>query len=111
MAAQPVYSIRIFGHASLTSAAGIVGPVVPSGLVYVVRDIDVFNNSAATTDLLNVRNQLLGPLTQFQGGTTVATRIGQWRGRQVYGPGEQVGFQVFAGTWAIACSGYQLTLP
>jgi len=34
-----------------------------------------------------------------------------WRGRQVYSPGEQIGFEVVSGTWAIMASGYQLTLP
>jgi hypothetical protein len=111
MATQNVYSLRIFGHASLTSAGGRVGPVVPDGLVYVLRDIDVYELTGAGGTLMNVYNQLEGLLVEWVGGTTAEQRAFAWRGRQVYAPGEQVGFNVVAGTWAIAASGYQLTLP
>ena len=111
MAREPVYSLRIFGHAGLTASAGEVGPIVPDQFVYVVRDIDVLERTGAGATLMQVINQTEGPLWEVDGGTTLASRLGQWRGRQVYGPGEKVGFIVTAGEWSIACSGYQLTLP
>lgn len=111
MAAQPVYSLRIFGHAGLTNAAGTVGPLVPAGLVYVVRDITVSRDTTGSTDNLIVFNQTEGVLLNIVVGNLDPGNNFQWSGRQVYGPGEQVGFHAFVGTWAIACSGYQLSTP
>lgn len=109
--ALPVYSLRIFAHASLVTSAGTVGPVVPAGFVYVLRDVDVFEETGAQGVTLSVVNPLGGYLTVFLTGSTLQSRVQQWRGRQVYHPGEQVGFFAGSGQWAIMASGYQLTLP
>lgn len=109
--ARDLYSFRIFAHASLTPAAGTVGPVVPSGLVYVLRDMDVRCDSAAAGDTLVVFNQAGGLLWVAVFDASINGFVYQWRGRQVYAVGEQVGFESFQGTWAIAASGYQLTTP
>lgn len=111
MAARAVYSLRIFAHAGLTNSAGTVGPIVPDGLVYVVRDIDCFNDTSSSADNLIVFNQLSGVLCNFQGDVPAGLPCWQWRGRQVYNEGEQVGVHAFVGTWGISISGYQLTLP
>jgi hypothetical protein len=109
--ARTVYSLRIYGHASLSSAGGLVGPLVPAGLVYVVRDIDVVEVSGTRPANLQVMNQVGGLLVFMN--VTSANPAGNesWRGRQVYGAGERVGLQVLSGSFAIAVSGYQLTLP
>lgn len=109
--ARDVYSLRIFADATLTAAAGKVGPLVPDGLVYVVRDIDVCEVSGTRPANLEVFNQALGILVFIN--IAVGNDAGNfaWRGRQVFAPGEQVGFQVLSGTFAIAVSGYQLSLP
>lgn len=109
--ARDIYSLRIFAHASLQSGAGNVGPFVPTGFVYIVRDMDVNETSGTNGSLLIVRNQVSGNLWTPTRSTTTTAKDWQWRGRQVYSEGEQVVFFAASGTWAIACSGYQLTLP
>lgn len=56
-------------------------------------------------------NQNGGVLWVYQRTAALNTAYFAWRGRQVFAQGEQIGFEVEAGLWAIACSGYQLTLP
>lgn len=109
--ARTVYSTRLYASAGLTAAGGVVGPVVPAGLLYVLRDLDVAEVSGTAGTIMIAINQAGGQLWAAQ--RTAATPLGtfQWSGRQVYGAGERVAFQVFSGTWAIAASGYQLTLP
>lgn len=109
--APPVYSLRIFGHAGLTSSAGKVGPIVPADLIYVVREIDVFENLVTNNASMFVINGNLGALWNATRGTTGLPGTWHLSTRQVYGPGEQVGVQVITGEWAIAISGYQLSLP
>jgi hypothetical protein len=106
-----LYSLSIFTDGALTSSSGVVGPVVPGGLVYVVRDLDVVEITGVGSTVLHVLSGIGGRMWQAEGGTTIDTTTFAWRGRQVYAAGEQVGFQVVVGTWAIACSGYQLTSP
>lgn len=108
---RAVYSLRIFSSASLTNSAGTVGPLVPDNLIYVVRDIDVQRGSSGSTDELVIFSQTLGVLKNIVPGMLDAGGNWTWQGRQVYGPGEQVGVHAFVGTWAVAISGYQLTLP
>lgn len=109
--ARDVYSLRIYAAADLLASTGEVGPVVPAGFVYVVRDIDVRENLATAGAYIFVKNPVGGILWIHQVDATVNGSVGQWRGRQVYAEGEQVGFQVSSGDWAVTCSGYQLTLP
>lgn len=111
MSSRAVYSIRIFGDASLVSSAGVVGPIVPDGLVYVLRDVDAVNISATVPASMEIRSQAEGVLWFPQRNASTDPINWQWRGRQVYNTGEQVGFVVLNGTWSIAASGYQLTLP
>lgn len=109
--AGTVYSLRIFASGGLSPGAGTVGPVVPAGLVYILRDIDAFCSTAASGDNFVVFSQVGGVLWDLLLPTTPEGTGFQWRGRQVYAAGEQVGFRSFQGTWAVAASGYQLTLP
>ena len=106
-----LYSLPIFTSSGLTLGAGTVGPVVPAGLVYVVRDLDVFCDSAGASDNLIMFNQVGGVMLNIIKASLAADGSYAWRGRQVYSAGEQVAFHAFVGTWAIACSGYQLTNP
>lgn len=109
--ARPLYSLRIFAAGSMTNAAGIVGPVVPPGLIYVLRDIDVVEISGGGTGAFQAMNPLGGVLWIFQRGSTLNSADGQWRGRQVFDEGETVGFTAVTGTWSAMASGYQLTKP
>lgn len=109
--ARDVYSIRIFATASLTASSGKVGPVVPPGLVYVVRDIDAYESSGIANANMVLLGQTGGIIWNPTRGSSTGVINPQWRGRQVYQDGEQVAFEVGLGTWSISCSGYQLTLP
>ena len=109
--ARAVYSLRIFSHAGLTTTPAPVGPIVPDGLIYVVRDIDVVELADEVGAIMDVINPTLGPLWRVRIVTGDIPGYHSWRGRAVYGEGEQVGFSVSSGTWSITCSGYQLTLP
>ena len=84
---------------------------MPAGFVYVLRDIDLFELTGAAATFAQVLSPVIGVLALFAGQLEPTTRSYAWRGRQVYADGEQVGFQVLAGTWSITASGYQLTLP
>jgi len=84
---------------------------VPAGLVYVLRDIDVTCLTNAAGDNFIVQSQVLGQLWGVFITSPVSNIQFAWRGRQVYNEGERVGFEVGHGTWSIAASGYQLTLP
>lgn len=88
-----------------------MGPVVPDGLLYILRDIDVWNNASGPDVELQVFNPDGGALWTALDPSQALHSGWQWRGRQVFSVGEQVGFQSFNGTWSIMASGYQLTLP
>jgi hypothetical protein len=79
--------------------------------VWVLRDIDAVLSAGRGPAELFVWGQALQLLTllEIQDGQLLNTA--QWRGRQVYNVGERIGFQSATGTWDIAASGYQLTLP
>lgn len=106
--AQRVYSLRIFVAQSLTASSV---QHVPDGVLYVIRDIDVFCRSGGAGDALYV----LGSNAQVLWIATFArlgvSNTGQWRGRQVLYPGEPLTFTPDPGTWDVTASGYQLSLP
>lgn len=108
---RDVYSLRIFATGSLIPATGKVGPVVPSGFVYVLRDINVVRRSTGSTDEFVVYAATGGLLANVVVANLDPGSNFQWGGRQVYAQGEQIGFQSLVGTWDVMASGYQLTLP
>lgn len=110
MSFRTLYSTRIFAG-DVDPAAGLVGPVVPDGFVYVVRDIDLVYHGATNDDELVFYNQALGLLWIVVYTTGLTSVVWSWRGRQVFASGERVGIQSFGGTWSIAMSGYQLSSP
>jgi hypothetical protein len=109
--ARPLYSLRIFATGGLTPAAGIVGPTVPAGLIYVLRDIDVVEISSNASAIVQAYGPTGGVLWVYERAASLNSAYSSWRGRQVFDEGEQVGFSSQVGTWAIAASGYQLTKP
>lgn len=106
-----LYSLPIYVAAAQTSGVGAVGPIVPAGLVYVLRDIDVTEQSDTAGALVIVLNSAGGVLWAAKRETTGELGYYEWRGRQVYTAGEQIVFRVLSGTWDIMASGYQLTNP
>lgn len=109
--ARVLYSVRLFSSGGLTSLAGTVGPVVPTGLVYVLRDVDAIDVSGTTGHQMELLNPSLTTLVFFDNTPGAGGPNFQWRGRQVFDEGEQLGFRAFSGTWSVMASGYQLTKP
>lgn len=107
----PVYSLRIFAAGGVDAAAGLLGPLVPDAFNYVVRDIDVVERSGSLPAELLFTSQVGALLWVVERNAAGDPIVGQWRGRQVFQPGERVGVQAVSGSWDVAISGYQLTLP
>lgn len=107
----PVYSQRIFATGLLVSSVGRVGPVVPAGEVWILRDIDAVEFTGTRPASVFAYNQVGGLMWSIAAQPSDVAGYFAWRGRQVYNEGEQVGFSVGAGTWAIGASGYLLTAP
>ena len=105
--ARPVYSIQIM---SLAPALTNNTVVVPSGVRIIVRDIDSFCESGGTGFQFSFQNAAGGNLWAPVQNSFPAIGNWQWRGRQVYNPGESINIHVFSGAWSIQMSGYELTL-
>lgn len=108
--ARDVYSLRIF-CGQVNASVGVVGPIVPDEFIYVLRDIDINGVSDVNGDVITVFNPLGGNLFIARCNTGVSNDNHQWRGRQVFSPGEPLQLRSFQGVWDVMMSGYQLTLP
>ena len=105
--ARPVYSITIV---DLAPALANNYVVVPDGVRIILRDVDAYEESGTNGTVMSVQNAAGGNLVVFQRTAATPTGPWQWRGRQVYNPGESINFHVFSGTWSVMASGYELTL-
>lgn len=108
MAREPVYSIRIFAQGALTGTHPVT---VPAGLVYVLRDVDVWSRTQTSGDAFAILGSNAQLLWFVAIPPLVNPWIGQWRGRQIFNAGETVTFESAGGEWDVTASGYQLTLP
>jgi hypothetical protein len=108
---RDVYSICMFRVPSMVAGPGVEGPVVPDGLRYILRDVDARENLGTAGAWLAILNPVGGIMYIKTVGSSIDESTVQWRGRQVYQEGEQLGFEVSSGSWSIMASGYQLTLP
>lgn len=101
-----VYSTRLMGWAAST-----IPPLfeVPTGYVAIVRDIDVLSHGGA---MINWVVSVNGIADFAAGQFTIEAlnQTGEWRGRQVMNPGEQLVFQSDGPTDGLI-SGYLLPLP
>jgi len=107
VALRAVYSVQLM---ALAPALPVNTVVVPDGSRLILRDVDATEQSGATDAVAYVANAASGVLWWLE---TTHQPIGtsfQWRGRQVFNPGESIVFHVLSGTWGIQMSGYQLTL-
>jgi len=104
--ARTVYSAVFY------AASGISSPVtmftVPAGEVWVVRDIDAYNNAGASmSDIYFVDSVSNG--TFFYGKVAAASKdTVQWRGRQVFTFGGGAYVNPNGSNWDVRVSGYRL---
>jgi hypothetical protein len=102
-----VYSVRLFTALALESEQSIT---CEAGFVTVLRDIDVViygNTGNAFFAVTGDEGQLVWYI-ENPGGTDTHY---QWTGRQVFNPGNNIGFSLSSGSADITVSGYRLYLP
>jgi hypothetical protein len=100
------YSIQIF-MGNLAAGANSPTLTVPTGYIYIIRDVEARFPAAAGNYAIGVS---LSPSTIFftiDPGTTVGH---QWQGRIVLNPGQQFYFQAVGAAAGITVSGYQLSV-
>lgn len=106
--ALPVYSVRFI---SGNTGAGDPVYTVPAGFVAVLRDVDVYNNSAVVAELFLEDSQTGQAIARFDSQGPTDTGSQQWRGRQVFDAGGGFLFHATAGTWDVRACGYLLSAP
>jgi len=86
--------------------------MVPTGFIAVVRDLDAFIGTPIATPNIYLHGAL-GQTIYWATATIGQSQINQWRGRQVYEPGELVVVHAEVGpldAWDVTVSGYLLTI-
>lgn len=106
--AIPVYSLRIFVQGSLDIVKHVV---VPDPYIYIVRDIDVTERAGLSTGAFFFEGSEGQIIWAAYASVTGTFKSATWRGRQVFYPGESIGFDASVGAWDVTCSGYQLSMP
>jgi hypothetical protein len=105
--AERVYSTQFIVAVGLTGTSSFA---CPSGFRMIVRDVDCYSDSVASAGDLFVRNPAGGTIFWQHVGVGVQ-QIGQWRGRQVFDPGDVLAVVATGTSWDVMVSGYLLTLP
>lgn len=106
--ARAVYSVQLMSLAPVLPSQTVV---VPDNVKIIVRDVDVYENSGNVNAELVVDSAAGGTLWAALWVTHPLYSGWQWRGRQVYNPGESIRVQSLVGSWSLQMSGYELTLP
>ena len=106
MAIRPLYSTRFLAWAADGTPPAYT---VPTGYIAVVRDIDVWSGGGAQINY-QVSVNAVAKFWAGQFSILAIAQVGQWRGRQVVMPGEDL---VFAADGAVdgMISGYLLSQP
>lgn len=107
--ARPVYSV-VFKNTNTDDPD--LNYIVPEGFVAVLRDIDVYNNSALTAELFVEDNQSGVTIWRVDNSLVIPESTKgsvQWTGRQVFEAGGGFVFVASAGTWDVRASGYLLS--
>ena len=107
MALRAVYSVQIMCLAPMLPSNTVV---VPDGVRMIIRDVDAVEVGGSTPAQLVWQGPAGNQLWWATRSAAGAAEFFQWRGRQVFNPGESVIFSVVSGTWDIQVSGYELTL-
>jgi hypothetical protein len=82
--------------------------VVPTGEVWIVRDIDAYNNSGSSAADCYFVDAISNGTFYYAKNAAVSKDSVQWRGRQVFGAGGSVYVNPNGNTWDIRISGYKL---
>jgi hypothetical protein len=106
--AIPVYSLRIFSQGILDIEKHVI---VPDPYIYIVRDIDVTERAGSTSSSFFFEGDEGQIIWAAYASVSGIFKSAQWRGRQIFYPGEPIGFNASVGSWDVTCSGYQLTPP
>lgn len=102
-----IYSTS-FAHVSLTPSVNNTLFTCPAGYVAVLRDIDAFCESAGTQTVFFFFTAPGLPFTGLEFAS--ANSWAQWRGRQVFGVGQELVASPSAGTIVVKISGYLLSV-
>lgn len=102
-----VYSTRLYAALDLH---GNEGYTVPGGYVCVLRDVDIFSYSSGSESGFALEGDL-GQVIWYVLVPPDTTQSYQWRGRQVFNPGDIITFNASAGSFDVTASGYLLYLP
>jgi hypothetical protein len=102
-----VYSTRLIEQAGLT---GNVGFTVPEGFTCVLRDVDCYVANYDTETGFYFAGAVGNILWRVVFPDS-AESSQQWRGRQVFNPGDIITFAAQANPVDFAASGYLLELP
>lgn len=105
---SPVYSTQFIARAGLNVN---VGYTVPAGYRAVLRDVDVACATGSGDTRIFFLENPQGGLVWVAIANPESYVSFQWRGRQVYNPGEIITFNPAEGAWDVMGSGYLLTLP
>lgn len=104
--ARGIYT-RCLGAVSFTAPATATLFTVPTGRVYVLEELDVIGVAAVGSYMALTWGPGGFGFVQFDKLTGNASM--QWRGRQAFVAGQNVGLAATAGTWYIRATGFDLT--
>lgn len=103
---RSLYTVRFgAGGPSSTTGAHALG-TVPSGRVWVVRDLEGYRTGAGA----GIGLWHLGPVYGVEWNSAAGEQTFQWEGRVVLLAGEALEFQLVSGTWYWIASGYELVV-
>jgi hypothetical protein len=111
--AAPVHSVRLWSVVEAPLDFPSIGPQVPAGFVWVVRDVRMINVTLGEA-ILNAVTLLIdngATIYQTPNGCTIGQQMYGWQGRAIVQPGEQLQLFLPDPGWTVAVDGYQLTLP
>jgi hypothetical protein len=99
-----VYSVCFLSQQGLTGTAQIS---VPSGHVYVVRDIDVYSG-AISPSVVRFQDGNVGNTIWFVDVFATGANYASWRGRQVFAAGTIIQFEAPSAPFDLRVCGYDL---
>lgn len=112
--AQQVYSVRLWHMTTASGGPVFTGPAVPSGYVWVVRDVRMVvanvpaNNIAQTLTLSSGGSLYIASSPPY---SAVPGIIYEWHGRAIVATGENLVANSSSPNWVMTVDGYQLSLP